>query len=117
MSSQDEDQLVTSLGYLRLLFYQIAKIKGVKLKYEFKFKGSKSYIQSQNDYIQLNFLYSTLYLFSQRPSNLKILKQSYGLLIQNSYIIMEGLRVQKQWRTQSIPAIIGKIRQMLWVDA
>ncbi|CAD8192462.1 unnamed protein product [Paramecium octaurelia] len=108
ITSQEEDQLATSLGYLGLLLQQIAKIKGVTLKYEFKFKGSKSYIQQQND---------TLYLFSQKPSNLKVLKQSSGLLIQNLYIIMEELSVQKQWRNQSLPTIIGKIGEMLWVDA
>ncbi|CAD8117862.1 unnamed protein product [Paramecium sonneborni] len=108
ISSQEEDQLATALGYLGLLLQQIAKIKGIILKHDFKFKGSKSYIQQQND---------ILYLYSQKPSNLKILKQSQGLLIQNLYMIMEELEVQKQWRMQTLPIIVSKIGEMMWVDA
>ncbi|CAD8113789.1 unnamed protein product [Paramecium sonneborni] len=57
------------------------------------------------------------YIYSIKPSSLKILKQSYGLLIQNLQMIMEELQVQKQWKIESLPTIVGKIGEMLWVDA
>ena len=32
-------------------------------------------------------------------------------------MIMDELSIQKQWRNQPLPVIVGKIGEMLWVDA
>jgi len=49
LTTQEEESLACALGYLGLLIHHIAKVKGLVLKYDFRFKGSRSYILYNNE--------------------------------------------------------------------
>ncbi|KAM3137382.1 hypothetical protein pb186bvf_010562 [Paramecium bursaria] len=105
LSLQDEDQLACALGYLGLLINYIARIKGVYLKYQFNFRGSRSTIQDGEIVItRINIVIFIL---------VKAILFSYD----NLYVVMDELGIAKQWRNQNINVIVGKIGEMLWVDA